>query len=206
MNDLRRVYLDERREEMRVAAAVAKACADGDSAAFLAALGDLSWTVDGWRHAMMRIGRLGSVSPEIRAAFLPVWIESKTLPLRIGHRPTTAKGLRVLLAGNLRPAGPLALYRGTTAYEARRRLYGFSWSTDRAKAAGFAEGARRWPGGAAVLSATVEPDAVLLMREPEGYYDEGEVVVDPYRLRGVAVVERLAQEGNPAPVTFGAGS
>jgi hypothetical protein len=42
-----------------------------------------------------------------------------------------------------------------------------------------------------VLKTVVPPDAVLLTRQPEDYYDEGEVVVDPFRLGRVDVVERI---------------
>ncbi len=36
--------------------------------------------------------------------------------------------------------------------------------------------------------------AILLVREIEGYYDEGEVVVDPFKLGKVAVREQLGAE------------
>jgi hypothetical protein len=49
------------------------------------------------------------------------------------------------------------------------------------------------PGQWTVLLRTVAPaEAILLIREPSpDYYDEGEVVVDPFRLGGVKLVERL---------------
>jgi hypothetical protein len=34
---------------------------------------------------------------------------------------------------------------------------------------------------------------MLLIRQPEDYYDEGEVVVDPFRLGKIRLVERLEQ-------------
>jgi hypothetical protein len=37
--------------------------------------------VDGWRLALKRVAKMQSVSPEIRQAFLTVWIEHKHLPL-----------------------------------------------------------------------------------------------------------------------------
>jgi hypothetical protein len=41
-------------------------------------------------------------------------------------------------------------------------------------------------------------EAVLLIREPQDFYDEGEVVLDPYRLGKVTVVERLPfRDGRP---------
>ena len=38
---------------------------------------------------------------------------------------------------------------------------------------------------------TIAPaDAILLVREDEDYYDEGEVVVDPYLLTGIKISTR----------------
>jgi hypothetical protein len=151
-----------------------------------------------WRLAMRRIARLDSVSPDVQAAFIPIWVESKMLALRVGNRPVLAKALRVLLPGAAITT-PLTLYRGAGAHERRRRLYGFSWTTDAAVARTFAEHWARpirppysGPAPAGVILRTVAPpEAVLLMRQPEDYYDEGEVVVDPFRLGKVTVVERL---------------
>jgi hypothetical protein len=36
------------------------------------------------------------------------------------------------------------------------------------------------------------PEAILLVREPEDFYDEGEVIVDPYELGRVSCVDRLS--------------
>jgi hypothetical protein len=92
---------------------------------------------DAWRLAMKAVARLPSVAPEIRDAFLAVWIESKMLPLRVGNRRVLANALRVLMAGYSGP--PLTLYRGTSNHERRRRLYGFSWTTNIDIARKFAE-------------------------------------------------------------------
>jgi hypothetical protein len=35
------------------------------------------------------------------------------------------------------------------------------------------------------------PEAILLIRQPQDYYDEGEVVVDPFRLGQIKLVERF---------------
>ena len=42
-----------------------------------------------------------------------------------------------------------------------------------------------------LLETVAEPGTVHLRREDEGYYDESEVVVDPYRLGRVRVLARL---------------
>jgi hypothetical protein len=44
-----------------------------------------------------------------------------------------------------------------------------------------------WP-GPAILSTVAPASAILLRREPEDYFDEGEVVVDPFRLGVVTVI------------------
>ena len=43
------------------------------------------------------------------------------------------------------------------------------------------------PDSGVVLETVAQPAAILLMREKEGYYDEGEIVVDPFRLNVVIV-------------------
>jgi hypothetical protein len=145
---------------------------------------------------MLRVSKLRGVSDGIHSAFLPIWIESKTLPLKVGHRPTLAAALRVLMPPSYN--GPrLRLYRGATAGERRRRLYGFSWTTriDVARNK-FAAQYQDWD-GSVVLETVAPPDAILLLREDEKYYDEGEVVIDPFKLSRVDVVERMPPRSNP---------
>jgi len=114
------------------------------------------------------------------------------LPLRVGHRPTMAAALRVLMPSSY-SGPPLMLYRGTIIGERRRRIYGFSWTTDIATAQSFA---KHWSQSAPddasrglILKTLAPPEAVMLIRQPEDYYDEGEVVVDPFRLSKINVVE-----------------
>src|SRR5262249_38482557 len=98
---------------------------------------------------------------------------------------------------------PRTLYRGTSANERPRRGYGFSGTIDPALARTLAEARTRPCGGQGiVLEASVPRKAVLLirkpgdyfMRKPGDYYDEGEVVVNPFRLRKIKVVERLTSD------------
>ncbi|MYZ47322.1 hypothetical protein [Propylenella binzhouense] len=187
----------ERRQDWTVARAFAEACAAGDVELMHRAVDALdSTTIDGWRFAMRAVARLPIVSDEIRAAFLPVWIEHKMLPLKVGHRPTMAAALRMLLPSN-HSGGPIHIFRGTRAQERRRRLYGFSWSSRIDVARGFAEHWAELAGGAVVLEALAHSSAILLVREEEGYYDEGEIVIDPFRLGSVTVAERLPNPGSP---------
>lgn len=99
---------------------------------------------------------------------------------------------------------PLTLYRGTSYYERRYRRYGFSWTTDLVWARKFAKNWAKpvptltdmtgpaW--GGVVMQTEAPPEAILLVRPPEGYYDEGEVVVDPFTLNTVKVAECLNEE------------
>src|SRR4051812_31902811 len=138
---LREHLADERRNNRLGAKAFARACAAGDVEAFLAAVDFLNeQTVDGWRLAMIRASRLSVVSPEIQAAFLNIWIESKMLPLRVGNRRVLADALRILMRSQC-PGGSIRVYRGTGWRERQYRQYGFSWTRDQEMARQFA---RHW--------------------------------------------------------------
>jgi hypothetical protein len=69
---------------------------------------------------MAKVAKLPRVSSEIQDAFVGIWVESKMLPLRVGHRPIMAAALRVLMPGG-RLGSPLMLYRGANIHERRRR-------------------------------------------------------------------------------------
>jgi hypothetical protein len=174
----------ERREAVQAAKVFARICAEGDADRLYNAhllLNERS--SDALRLAMSRVAKLPKVSREIQEAFLNIWIESKMLPLRVGSRRVLANALRVLMPANY-TGPPLTLYRGTSTHERRRRNYGFCWTTDAAIAANFAA---HWQQPdisieSVVLQTLAPPKAILLIRKPEDYYDEGEVVVDPFRL------------------------
>jgi hypothetical protein len=182
--------LDQAREARRASDVFTRVCREGDGEHLYNAhllLNECDHTA--WRLAMAKAAKLPPVSPDIQDAFLSIWIENKMLPLRVGHRPTMAAALRVLMPRNY-SGPPLVLYRGTHIGERRRHLYGFSWTTDIATARGFAE---HWsqPGIAfqgVVLRTLAPPEAVLLVRRPEDHFDESEVVVDPFRLGKVDVL------------------
>jgi hypothetical protein len=149
---------------------------------------------DAWRLAMIGVAKLPRVGVDIQAAFVPIWIEHKMLALTIGDRGVLARALRLLLPGGY-SGPPLTLYRGTSNHERRRRLYGFSWTTDATIAQRFAKHWAQPVEGAycegVVLQTMAPPEAILLVRQPEDHYDEDEVVVDPYQLSRVKVIERL---------------
>jgi hypothetical protein len=49
----------------------------------------------------------------------------------------------------------------------------------------------REAGGGVIFVTDAAPATILLTREDEGHYDEGEVVIDPFALRRVRTLELL---------------
>lgn len=198
--DLREVLAKERRDNREAAKVLVLACETGDVDLFFQGV-DLihAVSVDGWRLALTKIARLPSVSDDIREAFLPVWIETKMLPLRVGNCRVMADALRVLLP-SYKASAPLHIFRGAGARERRHRLYGFSWTTHQDVARKFAEHWAQLPPGGVVLETMAPPEAILFVRDDPEYYDEGEVVVDPFCLNKIDCVERLkpSQKGEVA--------
>jgi hypothetical protein len=184
----------QRRDARKAAANFAAVCSRGDADELYNAGLWLDECVDAWRLAMAKVARLPAVSRSIQEAFVPIWVEHKMLPLNVGNRPVLVRALRVLMCSSY-TGSPLTLYRGTTNGERRRHLYGFSWTTDQTKAREFAE-QRTHPEfqvEGVVLQAVVPAEAILLVRKPEDYYDEGEVVVDPFGIGRIRVIERLRE-------------
>lgn len=194
-DEFRAAMRHEQRQARAAARSFAAACKSGSVDDFADAVEGMEFAVDGWRLAMLQVARLTAVNEEIQRAFLNLWIQHKHLPLAIGHRPTTARILRLLLPRSSGSATATLLYRGTGALERTRRLYGFSWTSDPATARKFAERQHPGEGGAVILATDAPPDAVLHIRQKEDWYDEDEVVVDPYRLGRVKVLEKLPGTG-----------
>jgi hypothetical protein len=178
----------ERSRAQLAAANFAAICAGGDANGLYNASLWLDECVDAWRRAMTKVAKLKRVSQDIQDAFVPIWVEHKMLPLDVGNRPILAKALSVLMPG-VNVGRPLTVYRGTSSHERRRRIYGFSWTVDVTVARGFAQHWGQAGSRGVLLETQAPPDALLLMREPENYYDEGEVVVDPYRLGRIKLIE-----------------
>jgi hypothetical protein len=196
-DEVRALMAAQTDEERQNARAFAEAAERGDVEEFeRLAYPDDALNID-WEMAFREIAKLGSVKPEISEAFVPAWIEHKMWPLQVGDRRTLAHALRVLM-----PPQPgqeaLTLYRGTDWRERVKRRYGFSWTKDRDVARRFGA---HWRDSAkasgdvdstgVVLQTTAPPEAILLVRDPSpDYYDEGEVVVDPFRLNAISVLKR----------------
>jgi hypothetical protein len=86
----------------------------------------------------------------------------------------------------------LPVYRGATFKERKTHAYGFSWTTKVDAARGFAERWREFEGGAVVLETTAPAEAILQTIDGTATSFESEVIVDPFKLRSVRVMERLA--------------
>lgn len=150
---------------------------------------------DAWRLVMRKVARLEKVSARIQKAFIAVWVEHKGLSSAVGDRRICAAGLRVLLPKGYKKS--ITLYRGDNAR--KRRIHGFSWTSNIETARIFAKKNMIPPVGdllphglGGVVLRTVAPAcAILLIREHEDYYEEDEVVVDPYQLSKVEIIERL---------------
>jgi hypothetical protein len=189
--DAKRLLAQERRTDRSGARPFEAACRTGDTQAFFRAVDFINQrTIDGWRLAMRRVSRLPAVSQEIRSAFLDVWIQMKMLPARVGDRRTLAEALKVLMSP-VGPSSPMTLYRGASWSERTRRQYGFSWTSRLDIARSFGEHWKQISPGGVILRTVAPSEAILLVRENVDYYDEGEVVVDPFALGRIEVGERL---------------
>ncbi len=91
----------------------------------------------------------------------------------------------------LRSVGtPITIYRGARMKPtgARATGYAMSWTRDLATARRFAAGSAHGTGASVVLSAQYDPAHILALWETSGR--EPEVVVNPRRLRSIAILEQ----------------
>lgn len=180
----------ERRAERAAAKAFAEACAAGDPEALQDVAGAFEGLEDGWRLAFREVAKLPTVAPAAQDRFVHLWLSTKELPRRVGDPKTLVAGLRKLFPRPIVPE-PMLVYRGAEQSELRRRK-GFSWTVRIEKAREFAQRFHDWEKGGVVLETIAPPEAILLVcgnPDPE-YYDEGEVIVDPFLLGAIRVVER----------------
>src|SRR3954447_26564264 len=82
--------LKKRREAKQAARVFARICEKGNADQLYDAHLLLNECIDSWRPAMAMVAKLSRVSAESRHAFLPIWIESKTLPRKVGSRRVMA--------------------------------------------------------------------------------------------------------------------
>jgi hypothetical protein len=188
---------EERRLKLEAAKVFARVCEEGDADQLYNAH-ELVENANAWPLAMRKVAQLGKVSQDIQEAFVAVWVEHKHLSLAVGDRRVCAAALRILMPGGHKK--PMLLYRGDHAR--RRRIHGFfSWTTDINMARNFARRNTIPPLGeggvlaqgfdGAVLRTMAPASAILLVIKREDYYDEDEVVVDPYKLSKIEMIERF---------------
>ena len=190
----RTVSLEELALDRRAAAAFAHACKSGNTSALSSAVDLIEDTsVNGWRLAFMQTAKLENVPIAIKKALMKIWVEDKTIRLRIGNDFLAIAGLRVLLPSY---SGPdIHLFRGETFYARCRRTYGMSWTEDIAIAIKFANDPRRLCVGGSVVLETVAPSAAIIATTYtiDDPYKEHEFLVDRRQLKTVKVVYRYPQ-------------
>jgi hypothetical protein len=182
-----------RRKERAAAKLFVQSAEVGDVETFRFALGQLQKETErGMRLAVKLAARLQGTTGEIRNEFLSVWIMAKGQSSFGADRWALAYALRMLLPRQSRQA-PLLIYRGATFKERRNHIYGFSWTAQADVARRFAEKLREFEDGAVVLETVASAQAILQRIDGTGTsFDESEVIVDPFKLRSVRVMERLA--------------
>jgi hypothetical protein len=183
------------RQNQLAAAAFVQACKAGDVQEMLKAVDQINgYTVAGWTDAMRMIAcEVPEVTLEIQQSFLWVWVQTKMLLLTVRDHQALCAAARVLMPCYKGP--PVQLFRGASADERRRRIYGVSWTTDIEIAEEFAQERREWNGGSVVLETIAEPAAIICaVGEASGHlYEENEYAVDRRHLNSVKVVRRYPQ-------------
>jgi hypothetical protein len=165
---------EERRAERAIAELFVRACHTGDVEALREAAGRFNECPNAARSAMRKFAReVQVVSPDVRSAFLHIWIESKMLPLRVGDHRALCDAARVLLPSYKGPS--VRLFRGAGASERRRSIYGLSWSADAAAAERFAQERRAQDGGSVLLETLAPPEATIAQIDYPPPFSQGEI-------------------------------
>jgi hypothetical protein len=207
---------EERRLDSTLAAKFVRACLANDSDAMTEAAEELSeMGVNAWNLAFRRIARTKwKCTGELQAAFRDTWVQSKSLRLRAGEDRTVIAALRVLMPRYR--GGSIRLFRGTSALERKRRVYGLSWTVSIDVAEKFALRWGRVHGGViletlapakAVISKIeypkpLTPNELTKLGLPHGihvveYHQEREYLVDRRLLTAVKVIRRYAPTHAP---------
>jgi hypothetical protein len=203
MSDLlARHIAEQNRRDRETPRQFVRALLAGDAKALVASLGQLDDCFDGWRRAFRQCVKLESIPADMKHTMLELWRHhGDHIRNEVRDDMALVKALRVLLPAYTGPR--LALYRGDSAWNRRRRTYGLSWSASQAVAEAFADGLlwRSCRGGASCLQADVPPEAIICAPAllADGYGEE-EYVVDRRHLRSVAVLRRYGDILNNDPL------
>jgi hypothetical protein len=192
-SDLLRRIAERRREEQEIPRAFVRAILDDNPDGL--SFGSLDFTCSGWKKAFRRCAKLTAVPVRMKRLILEAWVNSGIhIRQEVGDDLILATALRVLLPPYT--GGALTLYRGDSAYNRRRRMYGLSWTTSEDVADSFARGMwRTFDGGSVVLHAQVPQGAIIcaLAQNDEDSHGEEECLVDRRLLREVTVLRRYSQ-------------
>jgi hypothetical protein len=160
--DLEALRKRERMEKRALAAQFVDACRRADRGLLIGLVGAMSEIAPpfAWRTVARAVCRADiEVTDDLRDTFKHIWIASKNLPLKIGDHSATIGMARKLMPKYSGPS--VRLFRGTTAGERRRRIYGLSWSEDASVAEKFAWDRRTVAEGSVVMETTAPPEAIV---------------------------------------------
>ncbi|MGW1423852.1 hypothetical protein ACWAT4_27440 [Bradyrhizobium manausense] len=186
----------DRHEELAAAAAFVDVCNGGDPHDLLAAGQKVSQCASptAWRTTIRKVAReVSSVSPDMRLAFLGVWIGHKNMPNLVRDNVTMYAAARVLLPPYHGPA--VRLYRGTAHRRRRRRVGVTSWTANMEIAEIFARQHAESGRDGVVFETMADPKAILCsVPDAGGAPDESEFIVELRYLAEVSIVRRLKSE------------
>jgi hypothetical protein len=132
-------YWEEQKRVGRILNKFVRALQTGDRKALRDSIEDIDERIlDGWKQVFRRIARIKKVDPDIRDAFLGIWISlGDHLRQEVGDDCLLAQGLRLLLPPY--DGEQQVLYRGEGAANHQSRTYGLAWTAKRAVAEDYAE-------------------------------------------------------------------
>jgi hypothetical protein len=119
----------QRRSDRKAAMTFVEACKAGDAERVYDLAEHLGEeTLSGWSIAIGKIANeRPDLSPHVREALLAYWAQHRGSSMGLDH-----KALRIALRVMMPPysGSAMRVYRGASANERRRRIYGFSWTSD----------------------------------------------------------------------------
>jgi hypothetical protein len=187
----------ERRQARQTLKHFVEGAARGDCERMLSAIdalkfGDM-WQA-GWKHALRRIVRLGSVPDCTRVVFLRAFVRwGDSIRGATGADATLLDALWVLTP-RYRGKGR-RLYRGASIEEWEKRRYGISWSASRKVADSHAQNGFYSSLSNRILMETVAEPAAIICKVPnyENRYGENEYLVDRRKLGRVTRIRAYPQ-------------
>jgi hypothetical protein len=164
----------------------------GDAGKFRSALEVLAnGGGDALRSAFRRVAREPKIAPAIRRGFLETWVQhGESWRTEVNDDLVLTGALWALFPPYRGPA--VVLYRGDTALNRKRRLYGACWSRLRTIAEQHAQHKRHGPQGSVLLKTLAPREAIICALPDHTESVEAEYLVDRRRLGRVTVEARFA--------------